>query len=85
MEKLENIYDIDEVVYQKVYNNVKCVLNFFNKEIVDIYQNPHGTFSIDFGYGELEIGVDTMSYFIVSDTIKYVNNRPITKIEIEKI
>jgi hypothetical protein len=81
---INNIYDeaisgysISEKVRDNALSFIKLMSIRGLNLIEDIYPNPNETISISFKSGELEIGENTMSYFISKSPIIYGNNKEI--------
>ena len=79
--------DTDDEFCESVRENVLSFLKLSTlkglNKIEDIYPNPNGTISINFGENEIEIGNETMSYFIHAAPVIYADNKKINQDEVD--
>jgi len=84
-DKYKDSEDISEEVKDNALSFIKLMSIEGLNLIEDIFPNPHGTISFDFGNDcELEIGNGTMSYFIEKSPIIYGNKKEINKVNVNK-
>jgi len=71
-------FEISKEIRNNTFIFLKMLDNKVLNQIYDIYPNPNGTISFDFQDGSsLEIGNNTMSYFIERSPITYANKKEI--------
>jgi len=79
-------FDISEIVRDNALVFIKNLKIELLKEVDDIYPNQNGTLSFKFfNKTELEIGINSMSYFIKRENdVLYMNDVSITQDNIEQ-
>jgi len=76
--------DFCERVRDNTLTFIKKIRNNDLSKITDIYPNPNGTLSLTFiDDTELEIGNETMSYYIEQEPFIYANKKEISQDEID--
>ena len=85
---LYETYKDSEEISERVKDNALSFIKLLSikglETLEDIYPNPNGTISFDFGIGELEIGNVVMSYFVSKSPIIYGDNIEINEENIKK-